>query len=132
MSSPPSKIQVQNIGDSVRLICSARGLPLPKVKWLKNGDIISMAAQEENDLIKSEFVIVRFKPSDAGIYTCLFENEQNGTAEANTTLSMSVVHFVLFLDVKENRPFFPIRSVRNSYFTMLFFRYSKMFLESQR
>ena len=103
VSSPPSEIQVQNIGDSVRLNCSALGLPLPKVKWLKNGSIISTAAQEENDLIKSEVVIVRLKPSDAGIYTCRFENEKNGTAEANTTLSMSVVHFVLFLDVKENR-----------------------------
>ena len=95
VSSPPSEIQVQNIGDSVRLNCSARGLPLPKVKWFKNGRIISTTVHEENDLMKSEVVTVRFKPSDAGIYTCLFENDKNGTAEANTNLGMSIVYFVV-------------------------------------
>jgi len=86
VSSPPSEIRVQNVGDSVKLNCSARGLPLPKVKWFKDGSIISTAAHEENDLITSEFVIHHVNPSDAGIYTCLFENDKNGTAEANTTL----------------------------------------------
>ena len=93
MSSPLGEIQVQNVGDSVKLNCSARGLPLPKVKWFKDGRIISMEAHGENDLIKSEFVIHDFKPSDAGIYTCLFENYKNGTAEANTSLSMFTVFF---------------------------------------
>jgi len=87
VSSPPSEIQVWNVGDSVKLNCSASGLPLPQVKWFRDGSIISMAAHDENDLIKSEFVIHRFKPSDDGIYTCLFENDKNGTAEASTTLS---------------------------------------------
>jgi len=93
VSSPLREIQVQNVGDSVKLNCSASGLPLPKVKWFKDGSLISSAAQEDNDLIKSELVILRFKPSDAGIYTCLFENDKNGTAEANTSLSMSTVYF---------------------------------------
>ena len=97
MSSPLGEIQVQNVGDSVKLNCSARGLPLPKVKWFKDGSIISMVAHGENDLVKSEVVIHHFKPSDAGIYTCLFENEKNGTAEANTSLSMFTVHFFLCL-----------------------------------
>ena len=94
MSSPPSEIQAQNVGDSVKLNCSASDLPLPKVKWFKDGSVISSAAHQENDLIKSEFVIHRFEPSDAGIYTCLFEKDKNGTAEASTALSMSVVHFL--------------------------------------
>lgn len=88
VSSPSTEIQVQNVGDSVKLNCSARGFPLPEVKWLKDGTIISTAAHEENDLIKNEFVIYRFQPSDAGIYSCLVENDKNGTAEANTSLSM--------------------------------------------
>ena len=96
VSSPLRQIQVQNVGESVKLNCSAGGLPLPRVKWFKDGTIISSAAQEDNDLIKSNFVIHRFTPSDAGIYTCLFENDMNGTAEANTSLSMSAVYFVLF------------------------------------
>jgi len=91
VSSPSSEIRVQNVGDSVKLNCSARGLPLPKVKWFKDGSIISTAAHKKNDLIKSEVLIHRVNSSDAGIYTCLFENDKNGTAEANTTLSMPAV-----------------------------------------
>ena len=93
VSSPPSEIRVQNVGDSLHLNCSARGLPLPQVKWLKDGRAISSTAHQGNDLVKGEFVIHRFKPSDAGIYTCLFENNKNGTAENNTTLSMRTFYF---------------------------------------
>jgi len=96
VSSPSSEIQVQNVGDSVKLNCSACGFPLPKVKWFKDGSIMSTNAHQENDLIKSEFVIHRFKPSDAGIYSCLFENDKNGTAKANTFLSMCTVDVFWF------------------------------------
>ena len=97
VSSPVGGIQVQNVGDTVKVNCSARGLPLPKVKWFKDGSIMSTVAHQEDDLIKSEVVIHRFKPNDTGIYTCLFENDKNGTAEANTTLSMSTVDFFLMM-----------------------------------
>lgn len=88
MSSPSSQIQVQNVGDSVKLNCSARGSPLPKVKWFKDGRrVIFKAKNDVTDIIETEFVLHRFKPSDAGIYKCLFYNDKNGTAEANTSLS---------------------------------------------
>jgi len=87
VSSPSNEIQVQKVDDTVKLNCSASGLPLPKVKWFKDGRrVISKAKHDGTDVIKSEFVIHRFKPSDAGIYTCLFYNDKNGAAEANTTL----------------------------------------------
>ena len=88
MSSPPREIRVQQVGDSIKLNCSARGLPLPKVKWLKDGRVVSTEAHKENDLIKSEFIIYRFESSDTGIYTCLFENDKNGAARNSTTLCM--------------------------------------------
>lgn len=89
VSSPPSEIQVPNVGDSVKLNCSARGPPLPKVKWFKDGRrVISMAKHDGGDLLTSELVIHRFKPTDQGFYTCKFENEKSGTAEANTTVCM--------------------------------------------
>ena len=88
MSSPSSEIQVRNVGDSVQLNCSARGSPLPKVQWFKDGRrVISKAKHDFKDVIESEFIIHRFKPSNAGIYTCLFYNDKNWTAEANTSLS---------------------------------------------
>ena len=99
VSSPPKEIKVQKVGDSVKLNCSARGLPLPKVQWLKDGSLISTAANEENGLIETEFVIHHFKPSDAGTYTCMFENDKDGTAENNTVLSMSIYFLLrLFFD----------------------------------
>ena len=89
VSSPPSEIQVQYVGDTVRLNCSAGGTPLPKVRWFKNEKrAISAAVHVGNDLIKSELVIHSFRPSDAGIYTCVFHNGKKVTAEANTSLSM--------------------------------------------
>ena len=89
VSSPPSEIQVPNVDNSVKLICSARGSPLPKVKWFKDGRrVISTVMRNGKDLLRSEFVIHHFKPSDAGTYTCLFHNDKNATAEANTSLSM--------------------------------------------
>ena len=97
MSSPPSEIQVENVGDTVRLNCSAGGSPLPKVTWFKDGRrFISRAVNDGSDLIKTEFVIHRFKPFDAGIYTCLFYNDKNVSVEAKTNLSMSIVCFIFF------------------------------------
>ena len=89
MSSPPSEIQVQNIGDSVKLNCSGSGSPLPKVQWFKDKDnVIPTATHDEKDSIRSEFLIPRFKPSDVGNYSCVFQNDKNGTATASTSLSM--------------------------------------------
>ena len=97
VSSPPSELQVQHVGDSVSLRCSAGGSPLPKVKWFKDGRrVMSTAVSQGNGLINSEFVINRFKPSDAGNYMCLFYNDKNGTAEANTSLCMCISNWVNF------------------------------------
>ena len=80
VSRPANEIQVQKLGDTVRLNCSSGGLPLPKIIWLVvHGGI---------DLTKSELTINHFKPTDAGMYTCLFYNEKNATADAKTSLSM--------------------------------------------
>ncbi|CAH3046759.1 unnamed protein product, partial [Pocillopora meandrina] len=89
VSSSPSEIKVQHVGDTINLNCSASGSPLPKVAWFKNGRrVFSRAVNDENGLIKSEMVIHRFKPSDSGIYTCLFYNGKNMTAESNTSLTL--------------------------------------------
>ncbi|CAH3158319.1 unnamed protein product [Pocillopora meandrina] len=87
VSSPPSEIQVQNVGDKVRLKCSAGGSPLPRVTWFKDGrKVDSTAERDGNNLIKTEFVIDRFQPDDAGLYKCSFYNEKNATTEATVKL----------------------------------------------
>lgn len=92
VSSPPSQIQVQNVGDTVKLNCSARGSPLPKVKWFKDkNNIIPMATYDEKDSIRSEILIARFKPNNSGNYSCVFQNDKNGTATASTSLSRWII-----------------------------------------
>ena len=87
VSSPASKIQVQHVGESVNLSCSAGGTPLPKIQWIKDGRrVISLAEHDRNGLRWGELVIHQLRPNDAGNYTCLFFNEKNATAEANTVV----------------------------------------------
>lgn len=89
MSSALSEIQVQNVGDSVKINCTARGSPLPKVKWFKDKNyVIHLATHAWEDSIRSEILISRFKPSDVGNYGCVFLNDENGTATASTGLRM--------------------------------------------
>lgn len=47
-----------------------------------------METHDEKDSIRSEIRIAHFKPGDAGNYTCVFQNDKNGTATASTSLSM--------------------------------------------
>ncbi|XP_022796673.1 uncharacterized protein LOC111335087 [Stylophora pistillata] len=90
VSSPASKIQVQHVGESVNLSCSAGGTPLPKIQWIKDGRrVISLAEHDRNGLRWGELVIHQLRPNDAGNYTCLFFNEKNATAEANTVLVLN-------------------------------------------
>ena len=89
ISSPPSEMLVQKVSDNVKLNCSSSGSPLPKVKWLKNGKVISKAGYSAMDLTMSELIIPSFKPSDTGLYTCRFYNSKNSSVEASTNLGMS-------------------------------------------
>ena len=92
VSRPANEIQVQKLGDTVRLNCSAGGSPLPKIMWLKDGrKVHSLVVHGGIDLTESELTINHFKPTDAGMYTCLFYNEKNATADAKTSLSMFFV-----------------------------------------
>ena len=91
VSSPPSKIQVRNVGNYVKLHRSGGGVPLPDVKWFKDRlPVLSTTMQSGTDLIKSEIIIRRFRASDAGIYKCRFYNAENGTAEASTITSIAL------------------------------------------
>ena len=65
VSSPPNEIQVQHVSDTVKLNCSARGSPLPKITWFKDVPrVFSRTVGDGKGLIKSEMVIHHLKPSD--------------------------------------------------------------------
>lgn len=72
---PAREIKKQE-GLSVRLLCSARGSPYPKITWLKNGRVLHY----NNSRISffrgaKELKIERIVVADSGVYQCFAEND---------------------------------------------------------
>ena len=85
-STPPKSITVQNIGETIRLNCSAKGSPLPKITWYKDSVIINSTTIVTRDEVASEIEISHFAPLNKGTYTCVARNEYND--EINKTVSV--------------------------------------------
>uniref|UniRef100_A0A8C6YIL3 Hemicentin 1 n=1 Tax=Nothoprocta perdicaria TaxID=30464 RepID=A0A8C6YIL3_NOTPE len=74
-SEMPSEVSVLQ-GESIQLVCSAEGVPVPVVQWLKDGQAV---AREESQRTRvtpdgSTLNIFRALPSDTGKYTCVATN----------------------------------------------------------
>lgn len=69
--TPSSSISVSSIGASVRVNCSARGSPLPKITWYKNNVSVPVINNVTKDEVAAELVIGQFHPSDQATYTLL-------------------------------------------------------------
>ncbi|XP_077188775.1 hemicentin-1 isoform X2 [Paroedura picta] len=59
-------------GEWLRLTCKATGIPLPKITWTFNNNIIPAQYDDVNGL--SELVIKRVSKEDSGTYVCTAEN----------------------------------------------------------
>uniref|UniRef100_A0A3P9PJB6 Protogenin homolog b (Gallus gallus) n=1 Tax=Poecilia reticulata TaxID=8081 RepID=A0A3P9PJB6_POERE len=75
---PPSIVerpesQTRPRAGTARLMCQAEGVPLPRIRWLKNGEEVHL-----NGRIKmyNKLVITQIIPEDDAIYQCMAENEQ--------------------------------------------------------
>lgn len=53
------------VGESVEITCNITGEPTPRVRWYKNGEVVS----ESNN-----FTINEVTPKDDGLYTCVGVN----------------------------------------------------------
>uniref|UniRef100_A0A146M4S1 receptor protein-tyrosine kinase n=3 Tax=Lygus hesperus TaxID=30085 RepID=A0A146M4S1_LYGHE len=71
----------KTVGDNCTLFCSAYGIPLPSVKWLKDG--AEMASTPQN----SQLDLISITKNDSGNYTCEISNA-NGTIRHTTQLSV--------------------------------------------
>ena len=82
IASPPPLLIVNEADSEVRLICTARGSPIPNIEWSKAGRVLSVNSTKFHKLKRrvSELRIARFKPTDVGEYTCKAQNYENGTA----------------------------------------------------
>ncbi|KRT84854.1 Immunoglobulin [Oryctes borbonicus] len=75
-------------GDTAKLECAATGEPPPEIAWQKDGGTDFPAATERRMHVMFSddvFFIVRAKPSDMGMYSCIAHNIA-GTIVANATL----------------------------------------------
>ncbi|KAM4548643.1 hemicentin-1 isoform 1-T1 [Odontesthes bonariensis] len=61
-----------NKGERLVLACGVSGIPLPRIKWSFNNNIIPVHYDHMNS--HSELVIERVSKDDSGTYTCVAEN----------------------------------------------------------
>ena len=91
-TAPPSFIAVTKLHDTVKMLCAARGSPVPTLEWRKDGVVISTNTTSTTvEEVNGELVIPRFGPTDQGVYTCFFKNYDNGTAETAATAGKTVI-----------------------------------------
>ncbi|XP_075883466.1 protogenin B-like [Nelusetta ayraudi] len=76
---PPSIVerpesQTRPRAGTARFMCQAKGLPTPRISWLKNGQEVHLNGRIK--MYNSKLVITQIIPEDDAIYQCVAENEQ--------------------------------------------------------
>ena len=88
-STPSSSVSVPSIREPLRVRCSAKGSPLPKVTWYKNNVSMPVLNNVTADEFTSELVIGEFQPADQATYKCVARNVYNDTVETSTRVCKS-------------------------------------------
>ncbi|NWI93347.1 HMCN1 protein, partial [Pitta sordida] len=70
-TEPPGDVALTK-GDQLRLTCKATGVPVPKITWTFNNNIIPAQYDDVNG--HSELLIERVSKDDSGTYVCTAEN----------------------------------------------------------
>ncbi|OCT89559.1 protogenin [Xenopus laevis] len=80
---------------TARFVCQAKGNPLPKISWLKNGKKIHSNGRIK--MYNSKLVINQIIPEDDAVYQCMAENSQSSVLS----------HARLIVVMSEDRPSAP-------------------------
>lgn len=83
------------VGENVSLVCTARGHPMPDIKWLHNGHIVEKgvgsvvrsSVADRHSIEGHMLSLQQVGITDAGKYTCLASNVA-GVAEKNYRLKV--------------------------------------------
>ncbi|XP_067259435.1 protein sidekick-1 [Chanodichthys erythropterus] len=86
-TSKPKRSVITEVEKTVELQCQAKGIPTPKLEWLKNAVPLSTLNNPRYKLTSSSMVLQvrRIQPDDAGIFQCFAENTA-GEIQAHTNL----------------------------------------------
>ena len=90
-TTPPSSISVSSIREPLRVKCSAKGSPLPKVTWYKNNVSMHVINNVTEDEFTSELVIGEFQPAVQATYRCVARNVYNDTVETSSKICKSTL-----------------------------------------
>lgn len=85
-TSTPNDQRV-NVGSSVELQCHAKGQPLPKIKWKKDGILMSSESDHHRVSSNGDLYMFNILPADDGLYECIAENDI-GTASVAVRLNV--------------------------------------------
>ena len=85
-TSTPNDQRV-NIGSSVEFPCHAKGQPLPKIKWKKDGILMSSESDHHRVSSNGDLYMFNILPADDGLYECIAENDI-GTASVAVRLNV--------------------------------------------
>lgn len=69
-------------GSVAKLVCNAKGYPVPEIAWQRNGQ--QLASRNQHSLNDKELTITNVRSSDAGIYVCVATNEIGSVQQAYT------------------------------------------------
>jgi hemicentin len=79
----PPAIDEANLVDNPRIVvnrtvlleCPVSGTPLPKIKWLKNGEVLKPGPDMKITSSGRHLEIIRAHVTDTGRFTCIASNE---------------------------------------------------------
>ena len=81
-----------SIKASIRVNCSAKGSPLPKITWYKNNVSINAINYATTDEVISEIEIKHFEPSDQATYQCVARNMYNDSVVTKSEIGKTSIY----------------------------------------